>query len=99
MKILKLTFILIFLLLPLISGMSVASARKHSEQRTENVEAVISKGQAISAVKAELRGKVLSIHLIPSDGPPVYRVKILLSKGRVRTVFVDGVSAEVIRIR
>jgi len=60
---------------------------------------VISKGEAISAVKSELRGKILSIHLIPSEGPPVYKVKLLLAKGRVRTVFVDGQSGQIIRIR
>ncbi len=99
MKKLMRTSFLILLLSLIISGVSTASAREPNGHRTESSQAIISKGQAIAAVKGELRGKVLSVHLIPSDGPPVYRVKILLSKGRVRTVFVDGITAQVIRIR
>ncbi|HFB64590.1 MAG TPA: hypothetical protein ENJ60_03530 [Aeromonadales bacterium] len=101
MKKLMRTFFLLLLLSLIIPGGSTASARehKHKGRHTETSQAIISKGQAISAVKGELRGKVLSVRLIPSEGPPVYRVKILLSKGRVRTVFVDGFTAQVIRIR
>ncbi len=60
---------------------------------------MISKGEAITVVKRELDGKVLSATLIDSQGPPVYRVKMLLSKGRVRTVFVDATNGRVVRIR
>ena len=60
---------------------------------------IISKAEAISAVKRKLGGKVLSVNLIQSQGPAVYRVKILLDKGRVRTVFVDAANGRVVRIR
>ena len=59
---------------------------------------VISKRQAISAAKRQVNGKVLSATLIRSKGPAVYRVKMLVSEKRVRTVFVDGRNGSVIRI-
>ena len=59
---------------------------------------VISKRQAISAAKRQVNGKVLSATLIRSKGPAVYRVKMLVSEKRVRTVFVDGRTGSVIRI-
>ena len=59
---------------------------------------VISKRQAISAAKRQVNGKVLSANLIKSRGPAVYRVKMLVSEKRVRTVFVDGKTGSVIRI-
>ncbi len=97
-QLLQMCFFL-FLLSPIILGGSVVSAREQDHRSKPNTLRVISKGRAISAVKAELKGKILSIKMIPGNGPPVYRVKILLAKGRVRTVFVDGVSGQVIRIR
>lgn len=39
--------------------------------------------------------KVLSVRLIESKGPPVYRVKTLSSEGVVKHVFVDGNSGDV----
>lgn len=71
----------------------------HTAFAKDHRKDVIGKGAVISVVKSELRGKILSIRLIPSEGPPVYKVKLLLSKGRVRTVFVDGKSGQIIRIR
>ena len=59
---------------------------------------VISKSQAINAAKRQVNGKVLSATLIQSKGPAVYRVKMLVSEKRVRTVFVDGKNGVVIRI-
>ena len=59
---------------------------------------VISKKAAINIAKSEVRGKVLSANKIESKGPPVYRIKMLVGEGRVRTVFVDGQSGKVIRL-
>tara|TARA_Y100001934_G_scaffold248869_1_gene309818 strand:+ start:768 stop:1085 length:318 start_codon:yes stop_codon:yes gene_type:complete len=39
--------------------------------------------------------KVLSVRLIESKGPPVYRVKTLSSEGVVKHVFVDGRTGDV----
>ena len=70
----------------------VASKSDKKKQR------IISKSQAISAAKRQVNGKVLSATLIQSKGPAVYRVKMLVSEKRVRTVFVDGKNGVVIRI-
>lgn len=51
--------------------------------------------QAIARVRAAYQAKVLSASEIQSKGPLVYQIRILLPNGRVRTVFVDGVSGEV----
>ena len=51
--------------------------------------------QAAATVKQKLGGKVLSVKLIESKGPPVYRVKTLSRSGVVKVVFVDGQSGKV----
>lgn len=51
--------------------------------------------QAAATVKKKLGGKVLSVKLIESKGPPVYRVKTLSKSGVVKVVFVDGQSGKV----
>jgi uncharacterized membrane protein YkoI len=63
-----------------------------------NTKPVITKSQAIEAAKSEVKGKVLSANLIASKGPPIYRVKMLVGKSRVRIVFVDGKNGKVIKI-
>ncbi|MFT7684793.1 MAG: putative membrane protein YkoI [Candidatus Azotimanducaceae bacterium] len=51
----------------------------------------ISKQQAVSKAKRNYpSSKVLSVKLIGSSGPAVYRLKILSSDGVVKYVFVDG---------
>jgi uncharacterized membrane protein YkoI len=69
-----------------------------SRNQEESKERIISKRKAIQAAQREVKGKVLSAQLINSRGPAVYRVKMLVAEKRVRTVFVDGKSAKVIRI-
>jgi len=69
-----------------------------SSRSDEAKQRIISKRQAINAAKSQVKGKVLSASLIRSKGPAVYRVKMLVSEKRVRTVFVDGKSGSVIRI-
>tara|TARA_B100000519_G_scaffold67380_1_gene57188 strand:+ start:736 stop:1047 length:312 start_codon:yes stop_codon:yes gene_type:complete len=39
--------------------------------------------------------KVLSVRLVESKGPPVYRVKTLSREGVVKHVFVDGNSGDI----
>jgi hypothetical protein len=58
-------------------------------------KARISAKQAAAKVKQRYGGKVLSIKLIDSKGPPVYRVKTLSTSGVVKVVFVDGQSGRV----
>ncbi|MDX1695662.1 MAG: PepSY domain-containing protein [Ketobacteraceae bacterium] len=50
---------------------------------------------AIQKAKGKYGGKVLSAKEIRSKGPLVYKIKLLLPNGRVKTVFVDGESGEV----
>lgn len=50
---------------------------------------------AIRKAKAKYGGKVLSATEIRSKGPLVYKIKLLLPNGRIKTVFVDGKSGEV----
>ena len=58
--------------------------------------ASVSESSAVAAALRAVKGRVLSVQLIESRGPPVYRVKILTENGRVRTVHVDGHTGEVI---
>lgn len=98
-------FIIAVVLVLSVTTLSLSSAEAKDSYRLQDGlqiaqnKAVISKGQAIAAVKNQMAGKVLSANLIKSQGPPVYRVKLLLEKGRVRTVFVDATNGRVIRIR
>ncbi|MCG8671544.1 MAG: PepSY domain-containing protein [Pseudomonadales bacterium] len=55
----------------------------------------ISLERAIKKAKAKYGGKVLSAKEIRSKGPLVYKIKILLPNGRVKSVFVDGETGEV----
>ncbi|MCG8313671.1 MAG: PepSY domain-containing protein [Pseudomonadales bacterium] len=57
--------------------------------------AEVSLEQAIKKAKSKYGGKVLSAKQIESKGPLVYKIKLLLPNGRVKTVFVDGSSGDV----
>ncbi len=60
---------------------------------------VISKAKAISAAQKSIKGKALSATLIESKGPPVYRVKVVLESGRVKTILIDGCNGKIIRLK
>ncbi len=75
-----------------------AESRKSVKQPSKRPVIAISKGSAISVAKSEVKGKVLSARLINSKGPNVYSVKMLVGDSRVRTVFVDGETGQVIKI-
>lgn len=51
---------------------------------------------AVRVAKREVQGRVLSAEQIDSLGPLVFRIKMLLDTGRVRTVYVDGESGDII---
>lgn len=56
----------------------------------------ISNKEAAARVRQNYRDhKILSVNLIESKGPPVYRVKTLSEDGVVKYVFVDGTSGDV----
>ncbi len=53
--------------------------------------AAINKSQAAAKAKAAHGGKVLSVEKVGSkDGKNIYKVKLLLDGGRVKTVTVSG---------
>lgn len=52
--------------------------------------------EAVRVAKRAVRGRVLSADRIESLGPLVYRIKVLLDTGRVRTVYVDGETGDII---
>ena len=59
-------------------------------------KARINNQQAASRAKRRFPdSKILSIRLIRSDGPAVYRVKMLSERGVVKFIFVDGNNGEV----
>ncbi len=61
-----------------------------------NQKARIGNKQAASMVKQRYKAsKILSINMIESQGPPVYRVKTLSASGIVKYVFVDGTTGEI----
>lgn len=45
--------------------------------------------EAAASVAQKTGGKVLKVTLEERDGREVYRVKVLLPEGRIKTVFVD----------
>jgi uncharacterized membrane protein YkoI len=75
---------------------SVWFTAQGSQSYLPNQQAKITNRKATSLVKQKYQAsKVLSINLIESQGPPVYRVKTLSSSGVVKYVFVDGTSGHV----
>ena len=70
---------------------SVLAANKSSESKRS-----LSKKQAVSKAKRKYPdSKILSVKLIGSSGPAVYRLKMLSSDGVVKYVFVDGQNGSV----
>ncbi len=66
--------------------------------RSDTQRPRISNQQAASKIKRSVPGsKILSIKLIKSKGPPVYRVKTLSGDGVVKFVFVDGINGEIFK--
>lgn len=51
---------------------------------------------AVRVAKRAVHGRVLSAEQIDSLGPLVFRIKVLLETGRVRTVYVDGETGDII---
>lgn len=66
-------------------------------ERKEQACVPISKSAAMSAVAQQTDGRVLSASLNMNRRPPVYRVKVLSSSGRVSHVLVNACNGRVIR--
>ena len=75
---------------------AIRLAAQGSEGFMPNQQARIGSKEAASLVKNRYQGsKILSINMIDSKGPSVYRVKTLSSAGVVKYVFVDGITGAV----
>jgi len=75
---------------------AIRLAAQGSQGFMPNQQAKIGNKQAASLVKKRYQAsKILSINIIQSKGPPVYRVKTLSSTGVVKYVFVDGITGDV----
>ena len=73
-----------------------AMSAQTSSSLLPNQSARVSNKEATSSVKQQYKNsKILSINLIQSKGPPVYKVKTLSSDGVVKYVFVDGTTGDV----
>lgn len=66
-------------------------------ERKEQSCVPIGKSAAMSAAAQHTNGRVLSASLNMNRRPPVYRVKVLSSSGRVSYVVVDACNGRVIR--
>ncbi len=77
---------------PAAAGLMLAAGQEQGRPEPPRIDT----RQAAALVKNRYReGKILSVNLIQSKGPPVYRVKILAPGGVVKYVFVDGRSGDV----
>ena len=94
----KAVLIILTLCLYAITPATIETEVYASRNSEESKARIISKRKAIQAAQSQVKGKVLSASLIKSKGPAVYRVKMLVSDKRVRTIFVDGKNGRVIRI-
>lgn len=94
MNVVRTTCLLLLSALLLVALPSPVSG--HSLMPVLMASATVSESSAVAAALRAVKGRVLSVQLIESRGPPVYRVKILTENGRVRTVHVDGQTGEVI---
>ncbi len=83
-----------FLLFCFVFSLPVFAAKENDNDSCKT----ISKAKAISSAQRAIEGKALSASLIKSRGPAVYRVKVLLDNGRVKTILVDGCSGKVIQV-
>ncbi|HJN48915.1 MAG: PepSY domain-containing protein [Pseudomonadales bacterium] len=78
-----------------IAAATAAAATAPERNIVLAAKAKIDAKKAAAIVKQKFGAKVLSVKLIASKGPPVYRVKTLSKSGVVKVVFVDGQSGKV----
>ena len=53
---------------------------------------LISHGEAIAIAQRRYGGKVLSADLLKQGKSPVYRIKLLMDEGRVKTVHINALA-------
>lgn len=83
----KYNLILSFLLLALCLSFTVNAKEKN--RRAASCQ-LISSSQAISLAQARMSGKVLSVKLSRATGQPVYRVRMLVGKKRIKNISIKA---------
>ena len=59
-------------------------------------EPAISKSQAAGIATSQYPGKIINVSLSGNDSTPVYRVKVLDSKGGMHIVTIDGNNGKIL---
>ncbi|MGA7801068.1 MAG: PepSY domain-containing protein [Gammaproteobacteria bacterium] len=57
---------------------------------SQSVRAAVSPGRAVAEAEARTGGRVLAVETSDSGGEPVYRIKVLTPRGRVRVLIMDA---------
>jgi uncharacterized membrane protein YkoI len=81
------------LLLGLMCASSAAALERHDRLLLAERH-VMSQDEAAARVREQTGGRVLDIRSRTEDGRPVYRVKVLLSDGRVRILTINAASGD-----
>lgn len=84
--------LLLALLLALTAAPAIHAQPRDYVRSAPLMLAELDSSAAARLVESKTGGKVLSVHRQENKGKTVYRVKVLLPEGRVRTVNVDAQS-------
>lgn len=74
------------------------SASEHSSADKQTPCKVITKSKAVDITQKAIKGRILSASLIKRPSSLIYKVKVLLTNGRVKTILVDGCKARIIKV-
>ncbi|PWK49847.1 PepSY domain-containing protein [Pleionea mediterranea] len=88
----KINFFILLTALLLSLSASVSAAEKQAPCK------VISKSKAVDITQKAIKGRILSASLIKRPSSHIYKVKVLLTNGRVKTILVDGCKARIIKV-
>ncbi len=86
----RLPFFISVLLLAVIFSSNVISMGGKKGNKQQYQCKLISRGDAISRAKGKLPGKVVGVQLSDRGDRSVYRVRILTSKKRVKTISIQA---------
>lgn len=95
MKRLGICLALVCFSLPLPALSEVSETDAYTESGWHYLLAALTGSDAARMVERKTGGKVLAVSEEERDGKRVYRVKVLLPEGRIRTLFIDRDSGAV----
>lgn len=78
------------------AGAAQAPSASHTLMLAQ-AAAAMSADEAAALVRATSGGRILGVRRANGPGGPVYHVKVLLDKGRVRVYVVDASSGQILR--